>query len=230
MKSYVITGASRGIGAATAVRLAGDNVTLYLTGRDQDALLQVRKTVETRGARAETIVADLSHPDGIESVSQILGEVRVDALVNNAGIAVVKPVTEILLEDWNRTIAINVTAPFLLTQRLLPRMERGSSIVNILSIAASTGFPNWSSYCMSKFALDGFSRALREEVRERGIRVITVSPAATGSDIWNDIPGEWPKEGMLTPSDVANSIAFALEQPPDVVIDNLTIGKIGGAL
>lgn len=230
MKQYVITGASRGIGAAIAGRMAAEEVTLFLIGRDANALQKVEDSVEKKGAKVKLIVADLATPDGIDYAVGVLADVKVDALINNAGIAVVKPVAEISLDDWNRTLAINVTAPFLLTKRLLPNMERGCSVVNILSVAASTGFPNWSSYCMSKFALDGFSRALREEVRERGIRVITVSPAATGSDIWDGVPGDWPIDRMLQPIEVANTIAFALEQPSDIVIDSLTIGKIGGAL
>lgn len=230
MKQYVITGASRGIGAAIAARLADDGVALSLIGRDAKALQQVQTTVEKKGATATLIVADLAEPEGIDYALGLLGNVAVDALVNNAGIAVVKPIAEISLDDWQRTLAINVTAPFLLTQRLLPRMNRGSSIVNILSVAASVGFPNWSSYCMSKFALDGFSRALREELRERGIRVITISPAATGSDIWDGVPGDWPKDKMLQPQEVAHTVAFALAQPADVVVDSLTIGKIGGSL
>jgi len=80
-----------------------------------------------------------------------------DVLINNAGIAVVKPFDSISLEEWERTLAVNVTAPFLLTQTLTAKMKAGSSVVNILSIAAKTGFPNWSSYCMSKFALEGLS-------------------------------------------------------------------------
>jgi 3-oxoacyl-[acyl-carrier protein] reductase len=230
MKHYVITGASRGIGAALAVRLAAKDVTLYLVGRDDDALRQIEDLVKANGAEAKIIAADLASSDGVDNMLERLGDTTVDALVNNAGIAIVKPVTELSVDDWNRTLAINVTTPFLLCRSLLPQMVRGSSIVNILSVAAAAGFPNWSSYCMSKFALDGFSRALREEVRESGIRVITISPAATGTDLWEDIPGDWPKDRMLQPSEVANTIAFALDQPPDVVVDSLVFGKIGGAL
>src|SRR5438552_14443220 len=81
-----------------------------------------------------------------------------------------------------------------LTQHFAPNMPPGSSIVNILSIAAKTGFANWSAYCMSKFALEGFSQSVREELRERKIRVINVYPAATDTNIWNNIEGKWPRE------------------------------------
>ena len=77
-------------------------------------------------------------------------------------------------------------------------MKAGASIVNILSIAAKTGFANWSSYCMSKFALEGFSQSIREELRPRGIRVLNIYPAATDTEIWEPIEGNWPREKMMS--------------------------------
>src|SRR5438045_6962040 len=76
-------------------------------------------------------------------------------------------------------------------------MPPGASIVNILSIAAKTGFPNWSAYCMSKFALEGFFQSTREELRERKIRVINIYPAATDTNIWNSVEGDWPRGKMI---------------------------------
>jgi 3-oxoacyl-[acyl-carrier protein] reductase len=109
-------------------------------------------------------------------------------------------------------------------------MPPGSSIVNILSIAAKTGFANWSAYCMSKFALEGLSRCLREELRDRKIRVINVYPAATDTNIWNNIEGEWPRHKMISPEDVASTIAFALSRPADVTLENISISSLTGNL
>jgi short-subunit dehydrogenase len=125
---------------------------------------------------------------------------------------------------------VNVTAPFLLTQKLLPIMPAGSTIVNILSIAAKTGFPNWSSYCMSKFALEGFSQAVRAELRPRGIRVLNVYPAATATEIWNGVEGDWPREKMLSADEVANAVAYALSRPSQVAVENITLQNVSGAL
>src|SRR5947209_11309337 len=90
------------------------------------------------------------------------------------------------------------------------QMRPGSSIVNILSIAAKTGFANWSAYCMSKFALEGFFQSVREELREHRIRVLNIYPAATNTEIWDDVAGEWPREKMISAEQVADAVAFAL--------------------
>jgi NAD(P)-dependent dehydrogenase (short-subunit alcohol dehydrogenase family) len=134
------------------------------------------------------------------------------------------------IEEWQTTFALNVTAPFLLTQKLLPLMPAGATIVNILSIAAKTGFPNWSSYCMSKFALEGFSQAVREEVRPRGIRALNIYPAATNTEIWNALQGEWPREQMLLPGEIGEAVAYALSRPADVAVENIELQNVSGRL
>jgi NAD(P)-dependent dehydrogenase (short-subunit alcohol dehydrogenase family) len=230
MKRYLITGASRGIGRAIAEKLAGPDCTFLLHGRDREALGQTCESVETKSAKAVTLCYDLRDPDAIEKMVDEIGTTSLDGLIHNAGIAFVKPLEAITLEEWQATIAVNVTAPFLLTQKLLPVMSAGSTIVNVLSIAAKTGFPNWSSYCMSKFALEGFSQAVREEVRPRGIRVLNIYPAATSTEIWKGIAGEWPREKMLSADHVGEAVAFALSRPSDVAVENITLQNASGAL
>ncbi|HEX4629637.1 MAG TPA: SDR family NAD(P)-dependent oxidoreductase, partial [Chthoniobacterales bacterium] len=210
MKRYLITGASRGIGRAIAEKLAGPDHTLLLHGRDRGALAKTCQSAEAKSAKTIALCFDLRDPHGIQEMAKEIGTSPLDGLIHNAGIAFVKPLDAITLEEWQATIAVNVTAPFLLTQKLLTLMSAGSTIVNILSIAAKTGFPNWSSYCMSKFALEGFSQAVREEVRPRGIRVLNIYPAATSTEIWKGIEGEWPREKMLSADQVGEAVAFAL--------------------
>jgi NAD(P)-dependent dehydrogenase (short-subunit alcohol dehydrogenase family) len=127
-------------------------------------------------------------------------------------------------------LAINVTAPFLLTKAVAATMRPGASILNILSIAAKSGFPNWSAYCMSKFALEGFSQAVREELRSRGVRVINLYPAATNTDIWNGVEGDWPREKMMLPTEIGDAVAFALSRPPEVAIENIDLLNLTGRL
>jgi NAD(P)-dependent dehydrogenase (short-subunit alcohol dehydrogenase family) len=150
--------------------------------------------------------------------------------VNNAGVAVVKPFTEITPIEWKQTVGVNITAPFLLTQRFAPRMAPGSSVVNILSVAAISGFANWSAYCMSKFALEGFSQSIREELRDRKIRVINVYPAATDTEIWDSIQGKWPRQKMMSATQVADAVAFALARPTDTLVENITLSSLAGNL
>jgi short-subunit dehydrogenase len=230
MKRYLITGASRGIGRAIAEKLAGQDVELLLHGRDTVALQQTRKAVERHCANVALLIYDLATARGVSDLTAEVGQNPIDLLVNNAGIAVVKPFTEITSIEWEQTIGVNITAPFLLTQRFAPRMPPGSSVVNILSVAAKIVFPSWSAYCMSKFALEGFSRCVREELRDRKVRVINVYPAATNTEIWNQLEGQWSRERMMNATQVADAVAFALARPTDTLIENITLSSLAGYL
>jgi NAD(P)-dependent dehydrogenase (short-subunit alcohol dehydrogenase family) len=230
MKRYLITGASRGIGRAIAEKLAAPDITLHLHGRDTVALTQTCKSVKKRGAAVIELVYDLATPAGVSSLIAGVGSDPIDLLVNNAGIAIVKPFGEITQAEWDQTLGVNVTAPFLLIQRFAPQMPPGASIVNILSVAAKTGFAAWSSYCMSKFALEGFSQSIREELRERKIRVINIYPAATDTAIWDHVKGDWSRDKMISAEQVADAVAFALARPADVLVENITLGDLSGNL
>jgi len=230
MKRYLITGASRGIGRAIAEKLAAADVTLLLHGRDTVALADTRKAVEPHCAQVILLIHDLAESSGVSDLITEVGAQPIELLVNNAGVAVVKPFGEITQIEWEQTVGVNVTAPFMLTQHFVPKMPPGSSIVNILSIAARTGFANWSAYCMSKFALEGFSQSVREELRDRKIRVINLYPAATDTNIWDHIEGKWPRRKMISPKDVASAVAYALSRPADVALENITLSNLTGNL
>ena len=230
MKRFLITGASRGIGRAIALKLAAPEVALLLHGRDTVALAETCRAVEKSGAKASKLIHDLASFRGIDNLAAEVGHKPVDLLVNNAGIAVVKPFAEITREEWEQTIGVNVTAPFFLIQHFAPRMPPGSSIVNILSIAAKTAYPSWSIYCGSKFALEGLSTAIREELRSRKVRMLNVYPAATDTEIWNAVSGHWPREQMMSAGEVADAVAYAISQPPELTIENITLSNTAGTL
>ena len=230
MKRILITGASRGIGRAIAEKLAAPDVTLLLHGRDTVALAETCKIVQSRCAGVVKLIHDLATERGVSNLISQVGDERLDVLINNAGIAVVKPFREITFDEWRQTLGVNVTAPFLLMQRFAGQMPPGSSIVNILSIAAKTGFANWSAYCMSKFALEGFSQSVREELRERRIRLINIYPAATNTEIWDDVSGDWPREKMISAEQVADAVAYALSQPANVAVEDITLSNATGNL
>ena len=230
MKRYLITGASRGIGRAIAEQLAAEDVTLLLHGRDAVALAEVYKSVKPRCGGVVRLIQDLAITGGVSDLIAAVGSDPLDLLVNNAGIAIVKPFGEITPVEWEQTLGVNVTAPFLLTQRFAPKMPPGASIVNILSVAAKTGFPNWSAYCMSKFALEGFSQSVREELHEHKIRVINIYPAATNTEIWNNVEGDWPRNKMISAEQVASAIVYALSRPADVTVENITLSSAAGNL
>ena len=230
MNRYLITGASRGIGRAIAQKLAAQDVLLLLHGRDTIALAETCNSVKPRCAGVTTLIHDLAKPSGVSDLISAIGDKPIDLLVNNAGIAVVKPFGEITPVEWEQTLGVNITAPFLLMQYFAPNMPPGASIVNILSVAAKTGFPNWSAYCMSKFALEGLSQSIRGELREHKIRVINIYPAATDTEIWNNVEGDWPRHKMISSEEVASAVVFALSRPPDLLVENITLGNLSGSL
>lgn len=230
MKRYLITGASRGIGRAIAEKLAGPDCTLLLHGRNREALASTCRLVEQKSAKAVPLAYDLRRAVRVEKMIDAIGPEPLDGLIHNAGVALVKPFEQITLAEWDTLFAVNVTAPFLLTQRLAPQMQTGSSIVNILSIAAKNGFPGWSCYCMSKFALEGFSQCVREELRPRGIRVLNIYPAATNTEIWDGVQGEWPRDKMLLPEEIGDAVAYALSRPAGVAVENIDLLNLTGRL
>jgi short-subunit dehydrogenase len=230
MKRILITGASRGIGRAIAEKLAAPDVTLLLHGRDTVALAATCKSVQSQCAGVVKLIHDLATEQGVSNLISQVGGDPLDVLINNAGIAVVKPFREITSDEWNQTLAVNVTAPFLLMQRFVGQMPPGSSIVNILSIAAKTGFANWSAYCMSKFALEGFSQSVRDELRVHRVRVLNIYPAATNTEIWDDVTGDWPREKMIAAEEVASAVAYALSRPENVAVENVTLSNAAGNL
>jgi NAD(P)-dependent dehydrogenase (short-subunit alcohol dehydrogenase family) len=229
MERILVTGASRGIGRAIAVRLAAPTRELLLHGRDGAALAETARLVAARGAASRLVTGDLARADDVEALAAAV-DGALHVLVNNAGEAIVKPVEAIALEEWQRSLAVGVTAPFLLIQRLLSQMPDGASIVNVLSIAARRGFGGWSAYCAAKFALEGLSQCVREEARDRGVRIVNVYPAATDTALWNTVSGRWPRERMIAPDEVAEAVAYALARPRGTVVERLEIGEIRGAI
>jgi short-subunit dehydrogenase len=230
MKRFLITGASGGIGRAIAEKLASPEHTLLLHGRNRETLAKTCRLVEANSAKAVPLFYDLRRATRVEKMIEAIGAEPLDAFINNAGVAMVKPFQEISLVEWETLFAVNVTAPFLLTQRLASRMQNGSSIVNILSIAAKNGFPGWSAYCMTKFALEGFSQCVREELRPRGVRVLNIYPAATNTEIWDAVQGEWPREKMLRPEEIGDAVAYALSRPAGVAVENIDLLNLAGRL
>ena len=230
MQNILVTGSSKGIGRAIAIALASDKTHLFIHGRDKTALNETEELVQEKGSSCTRIIADISSINGCEEIVEVVGGKSLNVLVHNAAIATVASVEELTLDDWNRTIAVNVTAPFVLTKELLPQMKKGSSIIYILSTAAKNAYTGWSSYCMSKFALRGFSETLCEELRPRGIRVIAVYPGAVDTPIWDSVPGDWPREKMMKAEEVAGAVAFAVSCPPGVLIEDITLGSLSGSL
>lgn len=229
-KVALITGGSRGIGLAIARLLAAGRCDLFITGLDQAAL---KKAANQLGRKTIPVVCDVRDP---EAVGRLISNIRkrfrrLDILVNNAGVGQPNvPVEKLPVETWIEVIETNLTGMFLVTRAALPLLKRGAAIVNNLSIAAKRVFPGSSAYNASKHGALGFTNTLREEVRDRGIRVIAVLPGATDTDIWNSLWPQAPRKKMMSPASVAQAVVNALLLPEESTLEELVIRPRAGTL
>lgn len=176
----VLTGASGGIGGAIARRLADAGARLLLVGRSAAALEALHRTLAHGSAHA-TVVADLTSAVGRDALAQAVSAQggRIDALVNAAGVSRFGWLADVPADALEAQIATNVLAPVLVTQRLLPTLAPRGRILNVGSSFGGIGYPGFSTYCASKFALRGFTEALRRELADTGIQVACLAPRAT---------------------------------------------------
>jgi NAD(P)-dependent dehydrogenase (short-subunit alcohol dehydrogenase family) len=226
-----ITGASRGIGLATAQAFAAAGFSIVITGRDQKKLEAVR--AELGADKTHALAFDVADPDAVRrafaDINNRFG--RIDVLVNNAGVAhALAPADQLSLEAWKANLDTNLTGTFLVTRAAIPLMPRGSTIVNNLSVAATQPFAGMSAYNASKFGAMGFTQALREDLRSRGIRVLALIPGATDTDIWRQFWPEAPREKMISAETVAQVILHAVNLPPEAAVDEVRIGPSAGVL
>jgi NADP-dependent 3-hydroxy acid dehydrogenase YdfG len=227
-RTALVTGASRGIGLDIARLLAGAGVRCALVARGAPALAAAAAEV---GGQA--ISADASDEDSVEAlrgaVERSFGGAP-DFVVNAAGAFHLAPIARTSVEVFDRQIALNLRAPFLITRAFLPAMlERGSGhLLTLGSVAGRTAFPGNGAYSAAKFGLRGLHEVLAEELRGTGVRATLIEPAATDTTLWDTIDaGEYPhlppRATMLRATDVARAAVFALTQPAGVEISVVSL-------
>jgi NAD(P)-dependent dehydrogenase (short-subunit alcohol dehydrogenase family) len=230
-KAALVTGASSGLGRATTIALAHAGADVALVARSREDLEGTEEEVSKIGRRALVLPVDLaSEADTSEAVGRAVEALgRIDVLVNAAGTDAPGTVEELAVEGWDRTLAVNLRAPFLLSKAAFPRMREagGGLIVNVSSVAGKKGWANASAYCASKFGLTGFTEALADEGREHGIRAIVLYPGAMATNWGAFSPEERKEEGeskeapptqVLRPERVAELIAWIATSPPEFVL------------
>ena len=204
----LITGASRGIGRAIAVALAPTH-DLLLTARDTSALAEVAIEATAAGARCRTLPLDLRDPT---QIAAMLDGLAPDVLINNAGLAVMKPFLQLTPEEWNAQVEVNVNALYHVTRAVLPAMvARGSGhVITIGSLAGRNTFVGGSCYAGTKHFVMGFSESLMLEVRDAGVKVSVVMPGSVDTDLF---PEGTDRSWMLEPRDVAEVVAHMVHTP-----------------
>ena len=224
-KIALVTGASRGIGAAIASRLAALGAAVAITGRDAAQLQNVAAKLGTYGVKIFSVTGDLTQAAVAATVTQkseqALGPI--DILVNNAGVGWFKPIQDFSEADWNTILDTNLKAVFLLTKAVAPGMigRRKGQIINIASLAGKNAFPGGSVYCASKWGLLGLTQCAAEELRAHGIRVAAICPGTVATD-FSPHAGKDPAK-MLQPEDIAHAVETLVTQSPESFISEILL-------
>jgi len=222
-KLALVTGASRGIGLAVAEALhaAGAHV------------VRLARSLKPGSADRRTDVpCDLADPAAVDrAIARVLAERGVpDIVVNNAGIFFIKPVADTTAEDFTRTLAVNLTAPFLIARAVAPHLaQRGSGhVVTIGSISDHVAFTGSTAYAASKYGLRGVHEVLRAELARTGVRTTLVSPGPVDTPMWDPVdpdskPGFTKRSAMLQADDVADAVLFAVTRPERVDVTEIRL-------
>ncbi len=227
----LVTGAGRGIGRATALALAECGVRLGLAARSADALESVRAEIQRKGGEAKAFPADMEDVEApgllVKKVVEAFG--ALDILVNNAGAAISRSISATTVEEWDRLMAVNARAPFLLCREAIPHLKKSGHgrIVNISSVVGYKGYVNQGAYSASKHALAGFTKVLAQEVMADGIRVHLVSPGGVDTELAAQMRPDLDRPGLTTPEEVAETILFLLSHEGNAIIDEVNIRRPG---
>ena len=230
-KTAIVTGASRGIGKTIAVALGKEKMRLALLARSTDQLQEVVGHIRAAGGEAIAVPCDLMNSDAVEaSLNKVYQQFdSLDVLINNAGIFLEKPITEIKLEEWDRVLRINLTASFLICQSAFLKMKdrKSGRIIAIASSASTQGFIHQAGYCASKHGLLGFMRCLSIEAKPHNVHVHTICPGGVRTDL---LKGTYmgqrvSQSAIIEPENIADLVLFLVRQPGNIDIPEINLKR-----
>jgi NAD(P)-dependent dehydrogenase (short-subunit alcohol dehydrogenase family) len=211
----VVTGGSRGIGRAIALRLAEAGADIALWARDAAALQRVAAELTALGARVQATACDVADPDAVNAAAELVRRALapVTIVVNNAGTVLRKPTMTISDAEWRRVIAVNLDGTFFVTRAFLPDLTRaGGRVINVSSIAGQEGTPLLAAYCAAKHGVVGLTRALAEELRAAKVSVNAICPGSVDTVMLREgMPGASP---AMSPDDIARTALFLAHAAP----------------
>ncbi|MGS0526351.1 SDR family oxidoreductase [Zobellia nedashkovskayae] len=235
-KVIIITGASSGIGEATALKLSKEGAKVVLTARREEKLEELKKKIEDQGGEALIVTGDVTKKSDYEElVKKTLEEFKtIDALINNAGLMPLSFVEKLKTDEWEKMVDVNIKGVLNGVAAVLPTMikNKGGNIINISSSAAHKYFPGGAVYCATKSAVKMFSEGLRQELAPKyGINVTSIEPGAVSTELTNTITDEDIKEmfkdmqkmTFLEAEDIAEAIYYTLVQPARANINDVFI-------
>lgn len=223
----LVTGGGRGLGEALCRALGERGAHVVVADVREELAREVERALTRDGGSAEALALDVTDAPKVERALGVLAAAHghIDIVINNAGVDRTVPVDELSLDDWERIIAVNLSAPFIMSRAALPYMKRhgGGHIVNIVSTAAKRAWANASAYHASKWGLLGFSHALHVEARPHKIKVTAVVSGGLRTPFLLDRFPDIDVGTLQDPANVANTVMFVLTQPEDCVIPEIMV-------
>ena len=241
-KVIIITGASSGIGEATAIRLSKEGNSLVLAARREDKLIELKDKLQSENTEIITHTTDVTNRNDVISLVKKTMEVfgKVDVLINNAGIMPLSFIEEGRVEDWDRMIDVNLKGLLYGINEVVPIMKEQNSghIINVSSVAGRRVFPTAAVYCATKFGVNAITEGLRLELSAKyNIKVTAIEPGATLTELQSHIPNAEIRENFakrmetmtfLEATDIAEAIHYAISQPKHVNVTEILIHPTEG--
>jgi len=230
--SVLITGGSRGIGRAIALRFAREGSKVVVASRNSVQLDAVVAEIAKAGGQGLAAQMNVRDQGSVEAAAWRSVEFcggSLDVLVNNAGVFDIVPFEKLDAATWRKNVEVHLDGAFYVTKECLDALvESGRGhVIQIASIAARQGFAGNVAYCASKYGLRGFSDALRADLAPKGLRVSTIYPGQTDTAIFDNVPGQWDRASMARPEDVAEVVWQAWSAPPGADVSDLEVVKRG---
>jgi NADP-dependent 3-hydroxy acid dehydrogenase YdfG len=232
-KVVVVTGASSGLGGATARLLSGHGATVVLGARRADRLQSLAKDLESRGGKALAVETDVTRREQVKALVDAAVQTygRIDVMINNAGLMPQAPLERLKVDEWNRMIDVNVKGVLYGIAAALPYMQRQKAghFINVSSVAGHRVGPGFAVYSATKFAVRALSEGLRQEVKPYNIRTTVISPGAVATELPNSVSDldaskrirAFYEQVAVPAESFARAVAFAMSQPEDVDINEI---------
>ena len=227
-KTALVTGGGGGIGREIAARLKAAGANVAICGRNVEKLEAAAHAIGGALRLPGDLLDDTYVQSCVDRTVETFG--GLDILINNAGVALSKPFAETTIEDFDRVMATNVRAPFILIRSALPQLRKARGrVINIASVVAHKGYPLQSAYAASKHALLGLSKSLANELYEDGVRVHVISPGGVYTDMAKVARPDLSPDGLISAAEVADAVMFLLSLDKNAVIDEICLHRQGKA-